>query len=68
MRFGVLREVYQIQHFHLELRASVWGYLGEYPVQMLEEAVTEEKAKWGSDHFFSDPPVVYDPQRTRPWY
>ena len=63
-QFEVLREVYKVRKFHLELRVGVWGFLGESPVQMLEGAVAEGKATWGADNFFSDLSVVYNPQRT----
>ena len=66
-RFKVLREVHKVREFQLVLRACVWGGVGEYPVQILEEAVAEEKAERGSDSCFSSPSVKYCPQRTRSW-
>ena len=66
-RFEVLCEVHKVRDFQLVLRAAVWGGVGEYPVQMLEEAVVEEKAKGGSDGCLSNPSVKYCPQRTRTW-
>jgi hypothetical protein len=33
-QFEVLREVYKVRKFHLELRASVWSFLGESLVQI----------------------------------
>lgn len=57
-RLEALREVYKVREFHLVLRVSVWGCVGESPVQMLEETVAEEKAKWGL--------VVVSP--THRWY
>jgi len=66
-RFEVLREVHKVQEFRLVLCVRVWHRMGEYLVQMLEEAVAEEKAKRGFDNLLSEPLVVYDPQRTNRW-
>jgi len=64
-RFGVLREVRKVRDFQLELCVSVWGYVGEEPVRILEDAVVEEEAKEGFSGLFSDPPVTYNPRRSR---
>jgi len=60
--FELLREVHKVRSFQLVLCVSVCGCVGEYPVQMLEVAVAEEKAKNGFDSFSSDPLVRYNPQ------
>ena len=65
LRFEVLREVHNVRAFQLVLCVSVWGCVGEYPVRRLEEAVAEAKAEGAFGNDFSDPVVVYDPQRTR---
>jgi hypothetical protein len=64
--FEVLREVHKVRDFRLALRAEVSGCAGEYPVQILEEAVAEEKAKKGFDKFFPEPPVMYIPRKYYP--
>lgn len=61
-KFGILRQVHAVRAFQLVLCASTWGRVGEYPVQILEEAVAEEKARGGFCGCFS-PLVVYDPRR-----
>ena len=62
--FEVLREVQKVRPLQLVLCASIWGCVGEHPVQLLEEAVAEEKAKGLFGNGFSDPIVVYSPRRT----
>jgi len=63
LRFKILREVHKLRGFQLELCASSWGYFGEEPVRMLEEAIAEEKAKGGFDEFPCKPSVRYNPQQ-----
>ena len=65
LRFEVLREVHKVRGFRLELCAVVWGYFGEEPVRMLEEAIAKEKAKGGFDEFPCKPSVLYYPQQFR---
>ena len=62
-RFALLREVHKVRDFRLTLSASVSGALGEYPAQILERAVAEEKAKNGFDEIFPVPSVLYYPIR-----
>ena len=62
-RFEILRKVYKVRSFQLELCASTWGYLGEDPVRMLEEAIDEEKVKGGFDEFPCKASVLYNPQQ-----
>ena len=64
-RFGVLREAHKTRDFQLVLNAAVWDPVVEYSVQMLEQAVTEEKAKGGFGDFLSEPLVACHPQRSR---
>ena len=64
-RFKVLREVRKVRDFQLELCASVSGAVGEGAVRILEEAIAEEEAKEAFCGLFSDPPVTYNPQRSR---
>jgi len=64
-QFEVLREVQKVRPFQLVLCVNVWGCVGEYPVQMLEEAVAKEKAKGTFSNGSADPFVVYNPRRTR---
>jgi hypothetical protein len=54
-----------VQDFQLVLGTSIWNCVGERPVQMLEEALAEEKAKNGFDDFFSEPLAMYKPQMAR---
>jgi len=63
LRFEVLHEMHKVRGFRLELCASAWGYFGEEPVRMLEEAIAEERAKGGFDEFPCKSLVVYDPQQ-----
>lgn len=63
-RFELLRGLHKTRDFRLMLSACVLGRAGEYPVQMLEQAVAEENAKGGFDNHFPVPSVLYDPCRT----
>ena len=62
-QFEILREVRKVRDFRLVLSAVVWGCIGEYPVQVLEKAVEEEKVKGGFDDFSRLPLVENDPSR-----
>jgi len=62
-RFEVLRQVHEARDFRLVLCADVWDPIGEYAVQMLRQAVAEEKANEGFDTFFLEPLVIYNPLR-----
>jgi len=61
-RFEVMREMHKVRAFELVLRASIWGRVGEEPMQVLKEAIAEEKAEGGFDEFPCKPSVVYDPR------
>ena len=63
--FEVFREVQKVRKFQLELCASVWGSVGEEPVQILEEAIAKERTENGFNDFPHDPSVVYNPRRAR---
>ena len=67
-RFRVLRGLRKAREFQLVLCAEVWDPVGDYSIQMLKEAVADEKAKNGFEYFRSEPPVIYHPRMTRPWY
>jgi len=60
-RFELLREVHKVRGFRLVLGALTSGRMGEYPVQILEEAVAEGKEKKVFDDIFSEPFVMYSP-------
>ena len=60
-RFELLRELHKTRDFWLVLSTCISGRAGEYPVQMLERTVAEEKAKGGFDTHFPVPSVSYDP-------
>ena len=62
--FRVIREAHKVRDFQLKLCASVWGSAGEGPVQILEEAIAEERAENGFDDFLYDPFVEYSPRRS----
>ena len=64
-RFSVLRKAHQVRDFRLALCADIWDPVGEYSVQMLKIAVSEEKARNGFDNFFPEPLVTHYPQRSR---
>jgi hypothetical protein len=55
-----------VRDFWLALCAEVSGCAGEYPVQILEEAVAEEKVKKGFDKFSPKPLVMYILQKYCP--
>ena len=63
--FKVFREACKVRNFQLELCASTWGSAGEGSVQILEEAIAEERAENGFHEFLRDPFVEYNPQRSR---
>ena len=63
MQFEVLREVRKVRDFRLVLCAMVWGCVGEYPVQVLEKAVEDERVNGGFDDFSRQPLVENDPSR-----
>lgn len=60
-RFKVLREVRKVRNFRLVLCAAAPGCIGEYPVQLLDKVVAEEKGKGGFDDFSCEPFVAYRP-------
>ena len=62
-QFEVLREVRKVRDFRLVLCAAIWGCIGEYPVQVLERAIEEEKVKGGFDDFSRQPSAENDPSR-----
>jgi len=64
-QFEVLRRVRNVRDFRLVLIASVWHPVGEYSVQMLKEAIAEERAYRGFGEFFPEPLVAYYPRRSR---
>ena len=61
--FEVLGEVRKVRDFRLVLSAMVWGCIGEYPVQVLERAIEEEKARGGFDDFSRQPLAENHPAR-----
>ena len=67
-RFEVLRKVREVRDFRLILCASVWGFVGESPVQVLEEAIAEEKANGGFDRSSRKPLAIYNPHRVHQCY
>ena len=60
-RFELLREVHKVRGFRLVLSALTSGRMGEYPAQILEEAVAEGKENKVFDDVFSEPFVMYIP-------
>lgn len=65
-QFEVLRDVRKVRDFRIVLSAMVWGCVGEYPVQVLEKAIAEEKAKGGFGDFSRQPLAVNHPSRVCP--
>jgi len=43
VRFRVFHQVHEVHNFQLELCADVWGYVAEYAVQVLRQAVAVER-------------------------
>jgi len=63
-QFRALREIHKVRDFRLVLRADVWDYVGEYPVQALEEGVAAAKAGGVFDDSFPEPLVIYNPSKS----
>lgn len=51
--------MHEVRGFQLVLRVLLLSSVGEEPVQILEEAVGEEKVEGGFDRFSYDPFVEY---------
>lgn len=61
-RFDLLRKVYKLQDFKLELHVDIWVPGREYAVKALKAAVAAEKARGGFDDSFPEPPVISFPR------
>ena len=65
-QFEVFRNMHRVRDFQLVLCADVQECVGEYTVQVLEEAIAAEEEIEGFDGFFSKSLLIYTPQRFGP--